>query len=629
VIAPRGVDVSRWMIFRGAHSMKPVIVTTSWDDGHKLDLKLAGLLKQHGIQATFYVSPHTREFPAPERLTAEEIRRLAEDFEIGAHTMTHPHLDRLSPAAARREIAQSKEMLERIIGKPLRSFCYPYGHFNEETKRLVSEAGFSRARSVKRFMTRSVDPLALGTSVDTFDHRRDGMVSVLDLCGRRPWRAFHLRRWDNLAKEVFAQARERGEVFHLWGHSREIEAHDDWQRLAAFLAWLHEQGVDSVCNADVPVESPNLLVTAPYFKPRSGGVEEYTYQIAKGLRDARNWRVTVVASGDRDEVARNSYHGLKVYHLPYWLKISNTPFGFGWRRALKQIMAIERPDVVVAHAPVPGMADVTARRSKRVPFVVTYHHDSMVKGKPWPDVPIRFYEALVLPRALRRARRIICCSAFVQNCALVAPYIDKTTVINPGVDTNLFVPGPDRAAGRRIMHIGGLKAGERYKGLEISLRVTSELRHRYPDVRLAVVGHGDRLPYYEKLAEKLGIAKHVEFCGKLSGHELVSAYQDADVLIVPSSKESFGMVILEAMACGVPPIASATGGIPEVVEDGEFGFLAEPGNISGFAKKISEMFDDATMAERFSRNARQAALALEYAWPQHVERTAQLLEALL
>jgi glycosyltransferase involved in cell wall biosynthesis/peptidoglycan/xylan/chitin deacetylase (PgdA/CDA1 family) len=609
--------------------MDPVIVTTSWDDGHKLDLKLASLLRRYKIGATFYVSPQTREFPHPERLAAEDIRQLAEDFEIGAHTMTHPHLDRLDAVTARREIVDSKETLELILGRSLRSFCYPYGAYSEETKRLVDEAGFSRARGVRRFTTRSVDRLALGTSADTFDHRRDGMSSVLELCGRRPWRALRLHRWDNLAKEVFAQARERGGVFHLWGHSREIEAHHDWERLEVFLAWLRRQDIVSVCNADVPIESPNVLVTVPYFKPSSGGVEEYTYQIAKGLQDARDWQVAVVASGDRGEVAESSYQGLKVYRLPYWLKISNTPFGFGWRRALRHILTTERPDVVVTHAPVPGMADVTAGRAKKIPLVVTYHHDSMVKGKSWADVPIRCYEALVLPRALRKAHKIICCSAFVQSSALVAPYLDKTTVINPGVDTSLFVPGPDRTAGHRIMHVGGLKTGERYKGLELSLRVTAELGPRYPDVHLSVAGHGDQLPHYEKLAEDLGIAGHVEFCGRLSGPQLVGAYQAADVLIVPSTKESFGMVILEAMACGVPTVASAAEGIPDVVEDGEFGFLAEPEDVAGFAGKIGELFDDAALSRRFSQNARRAALAREYAWPRQVERTAQLLEALM
>ena len=223
----------------------------------------------------------------------------------------------------------------------------------------------------------------------------------------------------------------------------------------------------------------------------------------------------------------------------------------------------------------------------------------MVKGKSWADVPIRCYEALVLPRALRKARKIICCSAFVQNSALVAPYINKSTVISPGVDTSLFVPGPQRVAGHGIMHVGGLKTGERYKGLETSL------------------------------AEQLGITGHVKFCGRLAGPQLISAYQAADVLIVPSTKESFGMVILEAMACGVPPVASAAEGIPDVVRDGEFGFLVEPVDIAGFTKKIRELFDDAALSKRFSQNARRAALAREYAWPRQVERTAQLLEALL
>src|ERR1017187_5299514 len=205
--------------------MDPVIVTTSWDDGHKLDLKLASLLRRYGIGATFYVSPQTREFPASERLTAEEIQHLAENFEIGAHTMTHPHLDRLDAAAARREIVDSKETLELIIGKSLRSFCYPYGDYNEETKRLVNEAGFSRARSVRRFTTRSVDRLAPGPSVDPFDHRRDGMLSVLDLCGPHPWRAVRLRRWDNPAQGGFLPAPERGGGFPLSGELRGTMGH--------------------------------------------------------------------------------------------------------------------------------------------------------------------------------------------------------------------------------------------------------------------------------------------------------------------------------------------------------------------------------------------------------------------
>src|SRR5215469_1471877 len=112
--------------------MKKVIVTTSWDDGHKLDIKLAKLLKKYGIKGTFYVSPKNHELSKKDRLSNAEIKSLSKDFEIGAHTMTHPHLTRIAPDKAFQEIKESKEYLESIIDKKVNSFCYPYGDFNEK-----------------------------------------------------------------------------------------------------------------------------------------------------------------------------------------------------------------------------------------------------------------------------------------------------------------------------------------------------------------------------------------------------------------------------------------------------------------------------------------------------------------
>jgi glycosyltransferase involved in cell wall biosynthesis len=611
--------------------MSTVFVTTSWDDGHKLNIKLADLLKRYGIKATFYISPQDRQFAPTERLAAEEIRQLAQHFEIGAHTLTHPHLDRLDAAAARNEIIGSKRTLEAITGKPVRTFAYPYGDYNKETKRLVREAGFRRARTVERFMTRSVDELAIGTSVDIYDHRRDGMTSVMSLCGRHPWRVLRMRRWDNLGKAMFALARQRNEVFHLWGHSQEIEAHDDWQRLEAFLEWLREQpDVIFCCNSDTPSPSPRLLITVPYCKPHSGGVEQYSYHISKGLQETKNWHVAVVASGDRKELSIDSYEGVRTYRLPYRLKISNTPFGLTWYRTLKRIISTERPDIIISHAPVPGMLDVTAHRAKRVPLVVTYHMGSMLKSSNLPDMAIRCYERVHLPRILRQARWIVCSSDFVQRSPMIEAYSYKSTIISPGVDTCFFKPAQVfEEAGHSLLHIGGLGTGERHKGLDISLGVVAELKQTYPDVRLTVVGSGDRQAQFAALAEQLGITPNVEFRGRLDGHELVSAYQDADVLIAPSRNESFGMAVAEAMACGLPVVASAVEGIPDLVDDGISGYLVAPGNISGFAEKISELFGDAALSKRISENARRRAIAKVNSWPRQVEVTAQLLRRII
>ena len=605
--------------------MKPVIVTTSWDDGHKCDIKLASLLRKYGVAGTFYICPETHEFPAAERLTPDEIRELAAEFEIGAHTMTHPHLSRLDTETARQEITQSKEVLERIVGHPLRSFCYPYGDHNQETKRIVREAGFAGARSINRFTTRSAGRFAIGTSVDTYDHLRDGMLSVLRLCGRRPWQLVRMRRWDNLAKAMFARARQRGEVFHLWGHSREIDLHQDWERLDAFLAWLSEQpDVIFSANADVPLAVPRALITAPYFKPHSGGLEEYSYRIAKGLQESMGWEVCVATSGRKPDAGTGSFQGVRVHRLPYRLTLSNTPLGFSWRRRLKRVIAAERPDVIIAHAPVPGMIDVTARRARKIPFVVTYHYGSMLKGSRLTDPVIRFYESFLLPPIMRKARSVILTSKFAQSTELMRPYAEKSIVINPGIDTGFYPARPPGQAGHRIMHVGGLKCGEQHKELLTSLRVTAELKNTYPDVRLMVVGEGNRQDYFVAMAEQLGISLEVEFRGRLSGQDLLAVYQKADVLIVPSSTEAFGMVVVEAMASGLPVVGSTVGGIPEIVADGETGFLVEPGDVAGFARKISRLFDDAALRERFRENGRRDALARD--WSARVELTAQFLE---
>ncbi len=84
--------------------MKKVIVTTSWDDGHKLDIRLALLLKKYGIKGTFYVSPENHEFKKADRLTKAMIKTISNNFEIGAHTMTHPHLSKISLEHANSEI---------------------------------------------------------------------------------------------------------------------------------------------------------------------------------------------------------------------------------------------------------------------------------------------------------------------------------------------------------------------------------------------------------------------------------------------------------------------------------------------------------------------------------------------
>ena len=117
--------------------MKTAVLTTSWDDGHRCDVKLARMLKEHGLKATFYVAPENQEFAKQDLLSLPEIRELSQDFEIGAHSMTHRRLPTIPEQEAATEIIESKEVLEQIIGKEIEVFCYPGGAYTKVHAQLV------------------------------------------------------------------------------------------------------------------------------------------------------------------------------------------------------------------------------------------------------------------------------------------------------------------------------------------------------------------------------------------------------------------------------------------------------------------------------------------------------------
>ena len=123
----------------------PFLLTTSWDDGHPLDLLIAELLTKYDLRGTFYVPLHNSR----PTMSPSQIRELAGSFEIGAHTVNHVRLTALNENDARREIEDSKKQLEDLLGKPCMVFCFPGGRYRDVHLRMVRDAGFSGARTVE------------------------------------------------------------------------------------------------------------------------------------------------------------------------------------------------------------------------------------------------------------------------------------------------------------------------------------------------------------------------------------------------------------------------------------------------------------------------------------------------
>jgi glycosyltransferase involved in cell wall biosynthesis/peptidoglycan/xylan/chitin deacetylase (PgdA/CDA1 family) len=611
--------------------MKQVLVTTSWDDGHRLDVRLGALLKKYHIPATFYVSPHDHEFAAEDRLTDEQVQMLGRDFEIGAHTMTHPRLTEVDDQTAAMEIGDSKRYLERLLGKPISTFCYPGGNYRAKHVKMVRDAGFAYARTVQRH-SRNLKGSLLegGTTVNAYNHYQD-LWKIARFARFNPLRTYRYFQWDVLAKAMFDKILEDGGVFHLWGHSWEIDNHGDWEKLEDVLRYISGRSeVSYVANGALPALQPKrLLIAAPYFPPHLGGVEFYTYYLAKRLQDVHGWRVVIATTGSRGfRKVKTSYEGLTVYRLPYWLKVSNSPLNPLWPRMLRFIIANEDIYIINAHAPVPGLADVAALAAfhARLPFVLTYHMVSMAKGRMLTDRLISIYENRILPSMLRSAGSVICASDAVRDTFL-QKYRNKSVTVTPGVDTTLFKPAPSLPQ-NTLLYVGSLARSDTHKGVAVLLEAMQTVVRECPEARLSLVGEGDGRAAFEAQAKRYGIADRVQFLGGQYGADLYQSFREATVFVLPTFNDSFAMVVLEAMASGLPVVTTPVGAIPLQVSDGQNGYLVQPGDSAALAQRLIYLLQHPDIAQAFGKQGRQRS-ERGFSWKIKAEQTDAVLQSLL
>jgi len=220
---------------------KPFLLTTSWDDGSLHDLRLAELLAKYGLPGTFYV-PLSNSRPT---LSPVQIRGLSRQFEIGAHTVSHVRMRGLARSQARHEIRDSKKRLEDILGKQCSIFCFPGGSYAKIHLQLLREAGFVAARTVELLSferPRTKHGIALiPTTLQAYPHRASSYLrnAAKRLSVEAAWNLLRGRRaksWSAFADMLLLRAADIGGVFHLWGHSWEIEENGQWRVLDEVLA---------------------------------------------------------------------------------------------------------------------------------------------------------------------------------------------------------------------------------------------------------------------------------------------------------------------------------------------------------------------------------------------------------
>jgi glycogen(starch) synthase len=194
---------------------------------------------------------------------------------------------------------------------------------------------------------------------------------------------------------------------------------------------------------------------------------------------------------------------------------------------------------------------------------------------------------------------------------------DRLHLIPPGVNPSLFegpFEDPFSGVGRpRILLVGRLAP---QKGVSTLVEAAGLLKD--PSAKVLLVGDGSERPKLEREAKRIGVGDRVRFEGFVAHERLPAALVHADLLVLPSLYEELGTVLLEAMQAGLPVVASKTGGIPDVIEDGVNGMLVLPGEPEALARAIDRFLADRDLARRLSEGAQQRAK--DYDWEVLAER---------
>ena len=216
---------------------------------------------------------------------------------------------------------------------------------------------------------------------------------------------------------------------------------------------------------------------------------------------------------------------------------------------------------------------------------------------------------------------------------------DHTAVVAPGVDLSMFQPverddarrkigyGP----GRLLLFVGRL---ERLKGVEVAIRALALLRDRaHDDVRLLILGEDSRegeeseMERLKAVASSVGVRDRVDFLGSVAHHELPFFYSAADVCVMPSYSESFGLVGLEAQACGTPVVGSDVTGLRSVVRDEVSGYLLESHDPAMYAERIGRLLENPDLASQMGRHGR--LLSQRFSWTRTTDRLETLFDGVV
>jgi len=354
----------------------------------------------------------------------------------------------------------------------------------------------------------------------------------------------------------------------------------------------------------------NICHINPFFYPYRGGTENYLIDLSKRL--AKKNDVFVVTSLLEGTERYEEYEGIKIYRLPAFVlkKLPSflpppfsMPIGFGYY--FPKICRKEKPDIIHLHNRFSPQFDsvIFWKRALKVPLFLNLHNSRPIGINPQTDFFGGIYDDTLGRLIMKSCDRIIGNSKYTLDVTAPSGYPqEKRQVIYNGVDTKIYKKRKTRikdelGCEHLILSVCRLLP---QKGLDYLVQALPNIE---ADYHYLMLGEGPEQAHLQGLVKKLGLEKRVTIMGRVSEERKMEIYSGADIFVLPSLYEPFGIVLIEAMAMECAVVATKAGGIPEVVDDN--GLLVEPRNSKQIAAAVQRLASDSKLMEKFKRLGRK------------------------
>lgn len=365
-----------------------------------------------------------------------------------------------------------------------------------------------------------------------------------------------------------------------------------------------------------------VAMLGSYLKP--GGVAVHTQKLAKYLSYHEDIELYIITIGNKHRQFKKD--NLNIHEINELL-----PFPFSiptivWflRREIIEI----NPDIVHAQGSSFPYSTVATFFQNKYPTLLTVH--SIVAKELEFHSGFNFILGALLHKpneryVLSKISNIIVCSPKMKD--LVANMTNaKIHVIPNGIDfDDIRNVQPDKSIKYpSILYVGRL---HKIKGIDVLLNAVPKLMEKMQHLHIYITGSGPEEGNLKKLVKTLNIEENVKFLGFASNGQKYPYYKSADVCVFPSLYETFGIVLLEAMALGKPIVASNVGGIPFLVEHGKNGLLFDCGNVEDLAEKTRILLENKELREKMGKTGKE--MVKKFSWEIIAERTIAMYKEIL